>query len=72
MNDSTEREKLSVVSAIKYVLSIFDHKDIIWVPISMEEILRVAGNVGLKETNGLFSVKNLIGKREENIVMIYY
>ena len=64
LNDSTEREKLSVVSAIKYVLSIFDHKDIIWVPISMEEILRVAGNVGLKETNGLFSVKNLIGKRE--------
>lgn len=64
LNDSTEREKLSVVSAIKYVLSIFNHKDIIWVPISMEEILRVAGNVGLKETNGLFSVRNLIGKRE--------
>ncbi|MBR3214438.1 MAG: hypothetical protein IKF79_08025, partial [Methanosphaera sp.] len=64
LNDSTEREKLSIVSAIKYVLSIFDHKDIIWVPISMEEILRVAGNVGLKESNGLFSVKNLIGTRE--------
>lgn len=64
LNDSTEREKLSVVSAIKYVLSIFNHKDVIWVPISMEEILRVAGNVGLKETNGLFSVRNLIGKRE--------
>ena len=64
LNDITEREKLSVVSAIKYVLSIFDHPNIIWVPISMEEILRVAGNVGLKESNGLFSVKNLIGKRE--------
>ena len=64
LNDSTEREKLSVVSAIKYVLSIFDHNDILWVPISMEEILRVAGNVGLKESNGLFSVKNLIGTRE--------
>lgn len=64
LNDNTEKEKLSVVSAIKYVLSIFDHKDIVWVPISMEEILRVAGNIGLKETNGLFSVKNLIGTRE--------
>ena len=64
LNDSTEREKLSVVSAIKYVLSIFNHRDIVWIPISMEEILRVAGNVGLKESNGLFSVKNLIGTRE--------
>ena len=64
LNDSMEREKLSIVSAIKYALSIFNHKDIIWVPISMEEILRVAGNVGLRRSNGLFSVKNLIGKRE--------
>ena len=66
LHDNQEREKLSVVSAIKYVLSIFNHEDIIWIPISMEEILRVAGNVGLKEKDGLFSVKNLIGDKKGN------
>lgn len=64
LKDIIEREKLSVISAIKYALVVFDNEDVIWVPISMEEILRVAGNVGLKEKNGLFSVKNLIGGKK--------
>lgn len=64
LRDIIEREKLSIISAIKYALIIFDNDDIIWVPISMEEILRVANNVGLKESDGLFSVKNLIGDKK--------
>lgn len=53
------REKLSIISAIKYSLSYFDHKDIIWVPISLEEILRVAGAVSLNKSDGVFTAKNL-------------
>lgn len=64
LKDIIEREKLSIISAIKYALIIFDNDDIVWVPISMEEILRVANNVGLKENDGLFSVKNLIGDKK--------
>lgn len=60
-NREQNKEKFSIISAIKYGLSILDNEDIIWVPISIEEILRVAGNIGLKKEGGLFSVKNLKG-----------
>jgi DNA phosphorothioation-dependent restriction protein DptH len=53
------REKLSIVSAIKYALSYLDHKNIIWIPISLEEILRVSGAVKLEKSAGIFSAKNL-------------
>lgn len=53
------REKLSIISAIKYVLSIMDHPDIFWVPISLEEILRIAGATRLAKSEGIFSAKNL-------------
>lgn len=58
------REKLSILSAIKIGLSYFYHPDIIWVPISMEEIFRVSGGIGLNQTDSLFSVKNLTGKTD--------
>lgn len=53
------REKLSIVSAIKYTLGYLEHKNIIWIPISLEEILRVAGAVRLDRSSGIFSAKNL-------------
>ncbi|WP_426482112.1 DNA phosphorothioation-dependent restriction protein DptH [Chryseobacterium sp. R2ACT005] len=53
------REKLSLLSGIKSTLSILYHPNIIWVPISLEEILRVSGNAGLNMGDGLFSTKNL-------------
>src|SRR5690606_15442037 len=52
------REKLSVVSAIRYCLAYLDHPDFLWVPISLEEILRVAGAVQLPK-EGVFSAKSL-------------
>lgn len=58
------REKLSILSAIKIGLSYFYHPDIIWVPISMEEVLRVSGGVGLNQKDSLFSIKNLTGKTD--------
>lgn len=54
-----DREKLSIISAIKYGLSILNHDDIIWIPISLEEILRVSSAVKLNKSEGIFSLKNL-------------
>ena len=73
-NNNSEKEKLSMISAIKFVLSIFDYEDIIWIPISMGEILRVAGNLNLNEKDGLFSIKNLRkdkkGKYSDDLLLI--
>ncbi|KHF41548.1 DNA phosphorothioation-dependent restriction protein DptH [Halalkalibacter okhensis] len=66
------REKLSIISAIKNTLAYFDHKDILWVPISLEEILRVAGAVGLDRKNGIFTAKNLgiSGAHSDDLLLI--
>lgn len=53
------REKISIVAAIKFMLAYLKHPDIIWVPISMEEMLRVSGGVGLSQKEGILSAKNL-------------
>jgi DNA phosphorothioation-dependent restriction protein DptH len=65
-------EKLSLLSAVKLSLALLDHSNITWIPISMEEILRVSGAVGLKQTNGLFSVKNLGegGAHSDDLLML--
>ena len=53
------REKISIVAAIKFMLAFLRHPDIIWVPISLEEMLRVSGGAGLSSSEGLLSYKNL-------------
>lgn len=53
------REKISIVAAIKFMLAFLRHSDIVWVPISLEEMLRVSGGAGLSSTEGLLSYKNL-------------
>lgn len=42
---------------MKYILSALDRENILWVPISLEEILRVAGAVKLTKSEGVFSAK---------------
>ena len=61
-NGQFPREKISLISAVKLSMAYFYHKDIIWVPISLEEILRVSRGAGLNSSDGLFSVKNLKGE----------
>ncbi len=53
------KEKISILSAIKLALAEFKKDNIIWVPISLEEVLRVSGGAGLKQSEGFFSAKNL-------------
>ncbi|PUB13379.1 DNA phosphorothioation-dependent restriction protein DptH [Paenisporosarcina sp. OV554] len=57
-----KREKMSIVSAIKRSLLFFETENIVWVPISMEEIVRVTGNIKLSKKEGIFSGKT-IGKK---------
>lgn len=81
-----DREKLSIISALKYGLALLNHEDVIWIPISLEEILRVSNAVKLNKSEGIFSVKNLkekgvhsddlifigINIRDINNLKIYY
>lgn len=53
------REKLSIVSAYKNVLAMLDNEKIVWVPISLEEIIRVSRQQGLEASSDIFSAKEL-------------
>lgn len=61
-NNTVIREKLSLISAFKETVGVLNAKNIFWVPISLEEILRVSTMVGLKQNEGMFSAKNLSQK----------
>ncbi|WP_455644948.1 DNA phosphorothioation-dependent restriction protein DptH [Methanosphaera sp.] len=69
-NGYYDREKLSIISAINYALALFDHEDIKWIPISMEEILRIAGNVKLDKSQGVFSSLLSKGSYSDDILLI--
>ncbi|MGG0176415.1 DNA phosphorothioation-dependent restriction protein DptH [Gottfriedia acidiceleris] len=66
------REKISIISALKYSLSFFDHPNITWVPISLEEVLRVSGAVKLNKSEGVFSAKNLgvRGSHSDDLLLV--
>ncbi len=65
-DDTTRKEKLSIPAALKVSLAYFDHPEITWIPISLEEILRISGGAGLSQKEGLFSAKNLGAKNEHS------
>lgn len=53
------REKMSILSAIKVCMAYYSHQDIVWIPVSLEEMLRVSGGAGLSQKEGLLSARNL-------------
>ncbi len=53
--DNERREKKSIIAAYKYINCLLFHSDITWVPLSVAEMLRVAGNIGLKMSDADFS-----------------
>ena len=57
--DHSVREKLSIISAYKQVLAILDNKKIKWIPVSLEEILRVSRQQGLESSSDIFSAREL-------------
>ncbi|ULT59608.1 DNA phosphorothioation-dependent restriction protein DptH [Neobacillus drentensis] len=71
-NSQLPREKMSILSAVKFSLSFFAHPDIVWIPLSLEEILRVSGSVGLSQKDSLFSSKNLgiTGSQSDDLLLV--
>ena len=67
------KEKISILSAIKVVLAKFENPSVTWVPISLEEILRISGGAGLKQSEGFLSAKNLEfekGSASDDILLV--
>ena len=56
---NSPKEKLSILSAVKLVIAKLKKDDFIWVPVSLEEVLRVSGGAGLKQSEGFLSAKKL-------------
>lgn len=57
---NTVKEKLSILAVYKEMLGILHRPDIVWVPLSLEEILRVSGSfVGESRNDAIFSAKSL-------------
>ncbi|MGN5882232.1 helicase HerA domain-containing protein [Staphylococcus simulans] len=57
--DNKVREKLSIIAAYKTLLSLLDKSSITWIPVSLEEIIRVSRQQGLDASTDIFSAKEL-------------
>lgn len=55
LSSNERKEKKSIIGAYKYINCLLFHSDITWVPLSVAEMLRVAGNIGLKMSDADFS-----------------
>jgi DNA phosphorothioation-dependent restriction protein DptH len=53
--DTERKAKRGIIGAYKYVNCLLAGSDITWVPLSMAEMIRVAGNIGLKISESDFS-----------------
>ncbi len=63
-DERNKREKKGIIAAYKYMTAFVDHPDMTWVPLSIAELLRVAGNVGLSMSKGDFSRYNEMSSNE--------
>lgn len=54
-NENTRKERRGIIGAYKFVRSLLMDADITWVPLSVAEMIRVSGNVGLKMDGSDFS-----------------
>ncbi|WP_176051380.1 DNA phosphorothioation-dependent restriction protein DptH [Burkholderia sp. BCC1644] len=56
-NSKERKEKYGIIGAYKFVRAMLHRSDISWVPLSVAEMIRVSGNVGLKMSDSEFSRK---------------
>ena len=70
--EAIQKEKISILSAVKEMLAVLDHPEFTWIALSMEEILRVTGSAGLAQSHGLFTKKNLdkTGMFSDDLLMV--
>lgn len=65
-NENIKKEKESIISAYKYITALVDTDDITWVPMSVAEMIRVSGNVGLSMADSDFSRYNELKNDEDS------
>ena len=58
-----KKERKGVIGAYKFITSLVNESDITWVPLSVAEMIRVSGNIGLKMSDSEFS-RNLNGYKK--------
>lgn len=65
-------EKLSILSAMKLAVKRYSLEGVVWIPVSLEEILRVSGSVGLSQSGSIFSAKNLgfDGQTSDDLLLV--
>lgn len=70
--ENTVKEKLSILATYKEMLGILDNKAITWIPLSLEEILRVSGSFVGENRDSIFSAKSLgaNGKISDDLLFI--
>jgi len=54
-NENDRKEKKGIIGAYKFVNCLLAKSDITWIPLSVAEMIRVAGNIGLRMTDSDFS-----------------
>lgn len=62
-NGSIRKERTGIIGAYKFATCLVHKSDIIWVPLSVGEMIRVSGNIGLKMTDSDFS-RNVQGYKK--------
>ncbi|MEL4418923.1 DNA phosphorothioation-dependent restriction protein DptH [Shewanella algae] len=55
--DKVNKERKGIIGAYKFIVSLLHQSDITWVPLSVGEMIRVAGNIGLSISESDFSCK---------------
>ncbi|ENK2927318.1 DNA phosphorothioation-dependent restriction protein DptH [Vibrio vulnificus] len=62
-NDTIRKERTGIIGAYKFATCLVHQSDITWVQLSVGEMIRVSGNIGLKMTDSDFS-RNVQGYKK--------
>lgn len=65
-NDFKNRASFSEIATYKTMMAFLQHKDILWIPISLEEILRIAGDQRIGDESIFSDLKKTIEKEMNN------
>lgn len=57
-NETEKKAKRGIIGAYKFIANLLSDSQIIWLPVSMAEMIRVSGNVGLSMSDSDFSRLN--------------
>lgn len=60
-NENTKKQHISTIATYKYITALLDHENYTWVPLSVGEMIRVSGNIGLPMSQSDFSRYNAKG-----------